>query len=818
MKRVVISLILSLITICGLYAQSYPNGLACSTPDAVGDSIAIARMKAYLDNVRKMEHRPTVALVLSGGGARGTSYIGVLRYLEQMEIPVDIICGTSMGGLIGGLMSVGYNSSEMEEIIASIDWNKLLSNKLDIKQMSYKRKDYKSTYQINIPFYYDHKTNEKRLMAIKRTLDPKVGDIEGSDLRSEMSLISSIPVGFINGFNIQNTLSSLTVGYHAKTNFDRLPIPFMCVAADLVTRKAIYSTQGRVKDALRSTMSIPGAFVPAKYDNLILIDGGARNNFPVDYARAVGADIVIGAESVNVQISYDKTEGIGGMLNSLIRMMGDDAHNDKFIPDIYIKPDTKDASILGFNKEIIEKLVESGYRAAAEHKEELEKVRERIYEKGEFTHYPRGKAININKESVCISSLTINGINPKDEFFFRRLFKIQERDSVNAAIINSAMNRIMATGGYENVSYSLIHSADNQGYELVLNCVPGPIHQLGLGLRIDDVEWASIAFNLGLNAFKLHGWHAELTGKISSIQKLSLLASYSLPWMKFNLYSDIYHSRADLKELIRKSDLNLGFWGTKQKIYLSTDMTTNFSAKIGVMHDFSEMPKKWFLTSMESAEKGEIISYLPKESQLRASHLSAFASAEYNSLPSNNFPEYGVKASLLGEYDFYRSRTKNYKPVPVLQFNFTGIIPMGKRFAAIPNINIRHYFSNAKTTDPDFSMSKINYVGGFIEGRFIDQQLPFWGTKYVYLTNNHVATANLELRARAFSKFYISLLGCVLKHSETFTGLYTEKKIESWGGGAQIGYKSMVGPIKASVIWSTITRRPEFCFSIGYNF
>lgn len=215
-----------------------------------------------------------------------------------MEIPVDMICGTSMGGLVGGLYSMGYSAGKLDSLLRSQNWDVMLSDKVDQSYISFADKEYKSKYLLSIPFHYEkqpvkkedsvHFRNRRRDLS----LDAEAGDF--STQAGVSNLASSLPSGYVYGFNVNNLISSLTVGYQDDMSFTELPIPYFSVAADVVSCKAKNWGSGSVKSAIRSTMSIPGLFDPVWTDGMVLVDGGTRNNFPVDLAR--GWELITSSE------------------------------------------------------------------------------------------------------------------------------------------------------------------------------------------------------------------------------------------------------------------------------------------------------------------------------------------------------------------------------------------------------------------------------------------------------------------------------------------------------------------------------------------
>ena len=243
-------------------------------------------------------HGPRVGVVLGGGGAKGAAHIGVLKYLEEMGIPVSFVTGTSMGSIIGGLYALGYEPDELTSVISSVDWTRLMSNAIERRLLS----------------------NEQRFYADRELLSVPFGSGDMGFARE--NLINSLPASLINSSNIQNLFGRLSVGYTDSMDFNKLPIPYACVATDIITGDSVVIHSGSFPMAIRSSMAIPGIFSPVKWGKYLLADGGLVNNFPVDVCKRMGADIVIGvevagdlADNADFYIAGAKLEG-GKLLTS----------------------------------------------------------------------------------------------------------------------------------------------------------------------------------------------------------------------------------------------------------------------------------------------------------------------------------------------------------------------------------------------------------------------------------------------------------------------------------------------------------------------
>ncbi|MBQ4026971.1 MAG: patatin-like phospholipase family protein, partial [Bacteroidales bacterium] len=252
MKRKLVSVLLACTVCLGLQAQILPS----ANPQA--DSVEFAKIRSRMDSIR--QYRPTVALVLAGGGARGLAHLGVIRMIEELGIPVDIVTGTSMGGLVGGLYALGYNYQELDSLVRGIDWPIMMSDNVPNSYLSYRLKKYRNRFVIRVPFHYDDEDLAYRLdrERIAEKMAAESGHDSADMLQESMNRMGiGMPDGYLYGLNVRDMLSSVSVGYQDSLNFSELPIAYACVATDLAAMRPKYWTSGSLPDAMRSTMAIP---------------------------------------------------------------------------------------------------------------------------------------------------------------------------------------------------------------------------------------------------------------------------------------------------------------------------------------------------------------------------------------------------------------------------------------------------------------------------------------------------------------------------------------------------------------------------------
>ena len=450
MKRIliIISMLLCLIPV------SRARGI-----DPKADSLAVQQMRERMAQIR--QHRPTVALVLSGGGAKGLAHIGVIRYVESLGIPVDMVLGTSMGGLIGGLYALGYDVDQMEELVKSIDWNWVFTDKVSRKYVSYSDTKYKEKYLLSIPFYYEKDYYRMKMMNEYR-FDPmhkhdmlNIGadNESGADVFKK-NLLGSLPSGYIFGQNVSNLISSLTIGYQDSTDFKNFPVPYACIAADMVSGKAKIWHSGKMNDAMRSTMSIPGVFAPVRLDGMVLVDGGLRDNYPTALAREMGADIIIGVDLSDPRKTYMDVNNIGDIISQGVEMlMRDGIEKNLLIPDVKIKPDLKGFHMMSFSPQNADTIMVRGLEAAKAQDSLLREVARKTA--GKYTPARKKPALGMRQDSLVIANVDIIGVLPREKEILKDRLHLKYGEKISRDDLDDIVARIYGTQAYDYVTYEL---------------------------------------------------------------------------------------------------------------------------------------------------------------------------------------------------------------------------------------------------------------------------------------------------------------------------------------------------------------------------
>ncbi len=288
--------------------------------------------------------RPRLGLVLSGGGARGAAHVGVLKVLEEIHVPVDLIAGASMGSIVGGLYATGMSPQEMEDALATMDWDGAFNDSVPRKDMPFRRKFDESSF------------------LTKLTVGIQDGHI-------------AMPTGLVEGQKLNFILRQLTLPSALVDDFDKLQIPFRATVTDVATGEGIVLSRGNVADAMRASMSFPGLFAPIELEGRLLVDGGVAENFPVKSARKAGAEVLVAVNIGTPPAGKEQLTSLTKILNQVTSAAT--ARNVKESKeaigpqDVFIEPDLGNISFIDFKR--VRDAVAAGERAARLQIEELRK-------------------------------------------------------------------------------------------------------------------------------------------------------------------------------------------------------------------------------------------------------------------------------------------------------------------------------------------------------------------------------------------------------------------------------------------------------------
>ncbi|MGI8556579.1 MAG: patatin-like phospholipase family protein [Pyrinomonadaceae bacterium] len=428
-------------------------------------SIAAQEVKSSPE-ITTPKKRPRIGLVLSGGGARGFAHIGVLKVLEENHIPVDYIAGASMGALVGALYATGRTPDEMEKLVDTLDWDKLLRGKPAFDDLTFRRKEDRR----NLP-----------------------GAVTLGGQKTNLRLPSSLNPGHEIGLELDH----LMLPYGDNTDFDNLPIPFRAVATDLVNAETVVLKNGSLAQALRATMAIPAVFSPVELNGKILADGGILNNIPTDVAKDMGADIIL---VVNIETPI----GDRSSLQDLVGILGqtfyvatiENSRRSLRQADIIIAPDLKNYGTFDFNDG--EKIVQLGYEGA---EQKVALLKSLALDDAGWQQYLAARRAKVRPDIEPIPKfLAVEGTkNQKAE---RRIESKLEDKFENKPLDEKALandlTELTGTERFDNLGYGITHRDNKTGLVVRVYDPAERTNQttvLQVGVDVNNAENDDVNFN-----------------------------------------------------------------------------------------------------------------------------------------------------------------------------------------------------------------------------------------------------------------------------------------------------------------------------------
>jgi NTE family protein len=695
-----------------------------------------------------------IALVLSGGGAKGVAHIGVLKELEKQNIKPDLIVGTSMGSLIGGLYSCGYSAHQIEEIVLSQNWDFILNDMSSREQCSSE---------------HDFKTKKS------------IASVEFNGWRAYL------PKGLSEGQNIFTLLNILTRNFNKDISFDSLPIPFRCVATNLENGNEKVFSKGKLADAMRASMSIPSVFIPHEINDSLYIDGGVVNNFPVDVAKNLGADFIIG---VNVESSLYKKEE----LNSIVRILNQtmrfyNAKNsirNKDICNIYIRPEIDGIETMTFDK--LDYIIELGQKSIIEKKAEIEEIKKR--------------QTNINIEKKYDDTLLIKSIIIKTEA--KEKFK---RYSINKLVFGTLdlkppclisdkelckkINKIYCSDFFVKVGMNLLPK--DSSYILILEVSEKKKHNIDLGMRFDQTYGVNLLASAEIRNLLVYG----------SVLESSVIIGQS-PQIKLQYVTD--------------RGKRLGF-GTSLKYdnfkayhYFNNDVSSSYLYNRGSFSVFLHSNLKNFNKFVAGIESS-VYSLSPFKSfndiqNSKEAYLSGFFTYTIDKWDRCYFPNRGLRLMHRNELvldtkkqffihhwtkaTYIHSITKNLKlPIEV----FVGL-------------------SNASRTD---HMAYQFETGGLSNMRMLWHN-SFPGLQFLEKKSTNIWMAKTSLRYEFKPNHFISYTYGLTALDHNIKDLFYDAEQFYTGMSLKYGFNSMFGPLDISMDYGIQSHETHFFVSLGYWF
>ena len=722
--------------------------------------------------------RKKVGVVLSGGGAKGMAHIGVLKVLEKAGIPVDIVTGTSIGSIVGGLYAIGYNSHSLDSMVRKQDWTYVITDKEDLRNQSLLDRKKQNTYLFNTGLTFGKS-------------DSGAG-------------------GLIRGKNLAELFQKLFVGYTDSLDFNKdLKIPFACVATNIMDNSEVVFHSGRLPQAIRASMSIPAAFSPVRMGDMVLVDGGLKNNYPVDVAREMGAEVVIGVTLNGKPKTAEDVTGTMKIIGQIIDVNCVNKYDEnKAITDLWMNVNPRQYSTASFTSEAIDSLIRYGEEEAMLHWDEIIALKKLIGIDDSFRptiYYPlRPDAMT---ERQHITGFTFENMTPQAERFLRNKFHLNRTDSIDAKLEQALTTSMRMDLFYQTAECQLI--PETGGVRVVLMAGERKTVQLHAGVRYDTEEYAAILLGLDIPLKTAIPVETDITLRLGK----RLMArgeitvhprSFTRPTFSYTFHRndvDVY-TNGDLDYNIRYNQLQAEF------LPINFDLR-HFNLQMGLRWDFLHYRNK---LGSESA----------KQVTLENEHFFSYrARLAFNSEDDWNFPTRGARFN--AEYAYL---TNDFAQLDVVdtdgnkQGKTTGMsdvsadwrmsFTIGSRFTIQPMLYGRMLFGS------EVPAVFGNTIGGEWFGHYIEQQMPFAGIGNIEYTRQQFVAAQLQAQQRIGKNIYMLLRVAAGQHAPKVMELFDYRTMI--GAQGAFYYNTMFGPVGAALGYSNHTKKVYFYINLGYEF
>ncbi len=401
-------------------------------------------------------NKPKIAVVLSGGGAKGIAHIPLLQKLDSLGIKPDLIVGTSMGSLVGGLYAMGYSADSIASITRNANWDKLLGGKIDLKDVSVSEKSEYKRYLLNF-------------------------GIEKGKLKTNAALL--------NDQYLREFFSVLTFPVYTINDFDKLPIAYRAVATDIVNGEEIVLDNGSLAIAMRASMSIPSVFRPVPYEDTLLVDGGILNNFPVDVAKEWGADIIIGSDVGGGMNSKEKLEeSIAALLFQSAMLVSNKKNPEsRKLCDILVDHSphlTHSTGDFKHSKEIYQE----GIIGTNKQLDQLVALADSLKK-----HEQKKTFLPIKKNQITIDSIVYKGISEANMGLTKARISIDTTKTYTIQELVQGIHRGMGTNLFNQITLRPIPSQNGLAVEIAGE--ENPKHQIKAGLHYDTYRGVGLLTN-----------------------------------------------------------------------------------------------------------------------------------------------------------------------------------------------------------------------------------------------------------------------------------------------------------------------------------
>ncbi len=440
-----------------------------------------------------------VGLVLSGGGAKGMTHIGIIRALEENNIPIDYITGTSMGAIIGSLYAMGYSPDDMEALLRSEDFKRWYSGQVEPEYGYYFKQNRPTPEFFNIRFSF------KDSLHIK----PQI-----------------LPTSMVNPIQMNLVFVELFARATAACSgdFNRLFVPFRCIASDVYNKKPLIMRRGDLGDAVRASMSFPFVFKPIEIDSVLAYDGGIYNNFPTDIMREDFKPEVIIGSVVAANPGKPKENDLMSQLENMIMQKTDYTLPDSLGIIMTFKYD--DVSLLDFDR--LQELHDIGYNRTISL---MDSIKGRIHRRVSAENVRLRRLVyRSNLPQFRFRDIYIEGANPQQQAYIKKEFHDEDHEVFTYEDLKRGYFRLLSDNMISEIIPHAVYDSENDLYSLHLKVKMEDNFSVRMGGSVSTTSSNQIYLGLGYQDLNYYSKEITLDGQIGKVyNNAQLMAKIDLP-------------------------------------------------------------------------------------------------------------------------------------------------------------------------------------------------------------------------------------------------------------------------------------------------
>lgn len=716
--------------------------------------------------------RLKIGLVLSGGGAKGLAHVGVLKVIDSLGIKIDYVAGTSMGAVIGGLYASGYSGVKIDSIFRVTDFDKIISDELPRASKAFYERDNSEKYAVSLPF-----DNFK----------------------------VKLPSAISRGQNLYDLLSRLTLHVNETHEFNKLPIPFFCIATNVELGEQIVLDKGCLAQSLVASAALPSLFQPITINNQVLIDGGVTNNYPVDELRAKGMDIIIGIDVQDALLNREELLSALDVLtqiNNYKTIKAMEAKSKK--TDILIKPDIKDYGMVSFGEG--SQIIEKGKHAALVKTKDLKALATNKLNNNIKIH---------TVDSLIVNSITISGMQNYTRSYVLGKLKLKPNKKISYIDFKKGINNLVATNNFDSFQYELNKTGKDNTYNLVTKLKETENNMfLKFGLHYDNLYKSAALINITKKRLLFKNDVASLDFILGDNVRYNLdyLIDKGFYWSvgvrsRFSTFDKSISAELLLQnsEVVSTglNKIDVDFDDQTNQFYLETLFRKDFALSLGLEHKRLDITTETIAADIPNTK-------LVLEN---TNYFSAFGGLKLDTYDNKYFPKKGVYFN--GDIHYYIFSSKfneNFEKFSIAKAE------LGYALSTTDKLSFNFKASNGFKLGDDSTQTLDFALGGY-GNNLINNFIPFVGYDFLSLVGNSYIKTSAIADYEVFKKHHLTIEANwanidtnIFKSGEWFT------LPDHRGYGLGYAVETLLGPVQVKYSYSPERGQSVWFFNLGFWF